>query len=228
MLQLIRSRQAIQNPHADEWQKAMEEELQQLRDLGTFSYTELPAGRKALGTNWVYRNKLDEAGDITHRKARLVILGNTEIPGTDYNPDQISSPVVRAETNRLLLALAAKYHLDMHLVDVKGAYLNGELKEEIYMKQPEGFSDGTSPVLRLHKTLYGLKQSGRVWNETLDAQFHKIGFTRLLSDRCVYVRRGAAGITIIAVHVDDMSIYASNPTLISRAEDELETAFQIT
>lgn len=185
-------------------------------------------GRKALGNKWVYRNKPDETGEIARRKARLVIMGNTEIPGTDYDPDQISSPVVRAETNRLLLALAAKYDLEMCTVDVKGAYLNGELKEEIYMKQPEGFSDGTSRVLRLHKTLYGLKQSGRVWNETLDKQFKKIGFQRLLSDRCVYVRCTDSDIIIVAVHVDDMSIYASNRELITRTEDELESAFEIT
>jgi hypothetical protein len=154
-------RQATQHPAADDWRKAMESELDQLDELGMFTLTELPAGRKALGSKWVYRNKTDDEGKLACRKARLVILGNSAIPGTDYNPDQISSPVVQAETNRLLLALAARYNLEMRTVDVKGAYLNGTLKEEIYMKQPEGFSDGTSRVWRLHKTLYGLPQSGR-------------------------------------------------------------------
>jgi hypothetical protein len=116
----------------------------------------------------------------------------------------------------------------MRTVDVKGAYLNGALKEEIYMKQPEGFSDGTTRVWRLHKTLYGLPQSGREWNITLDTQFKKIGFQRLLSDRCVYVRHDRTDIIIVAVHVDDMSIYASTPELITRTEDALESAFQIT
>ena len=91
------------------------------------------------------------------------------------------------DTNRILIALAAKYNLEMRMVDVKGAYLNGVLKEEIYMKQLEGFSDGTNHVWRLHKALYGLKQSGRVWNDTLDAHFKQIGFTCLLSDQCVYL-----------------------------------------
>ncbi|KAF7371923.1 Reverse transcriptase Ty1/copia-type domain-containing protein [Mycena venus] len=221
-------RQAVTHPCADDWLQAMKEELTQLEELGTFSLTSLPDGRKALGNKWVYRNKLDEMGNIARRKARLVVLGNSEIPGTDYNPDQISSPVVRAETNRLLLALAARYNLEMHTVDVKGAYLNGELKEEIYMKQPEGFSDGTSRVWHLHKTIYGLKQSGRVWNETLDAHFKKHGYQRLLTDRCVYMRRKDEEMTIVAVHVDDMSIYASNCELIIRTEDELESSFQIT
>ncbi|KAF7334034.1 hypothetical protein MVEN_02308800 [Mycena venus] len=221
-------RQAIAHPCADDWLKVMKEELTQLEELGTFSLMPLPEGRKPLGNKWVYRNKLDEMGNIAQRKAYLVVLGNSEIPGTDYNPDQISSPIVRAETNRLLLALAARYDLEMHTVDVKGAYLNGELREEIYMKQPEGFSDGTPRVWRLHKTIYGLEQSGRVWNETLDAHFKKHKSQRLLTDRCVYVRRDGKDMTIVAVHVDDMSIYASNVKLISCTEDKLESSFQIT
>ena len=89
------------------------------------------------------------------------------------------------ETNRLLLVLAAQYNLEVQTVDVKGAYLNGKLDEEIYMKQPEGFTDGTDRVLKLHKTIYGLKQSGKVWNERLNKEFHKIKFKRLLTNQCV-------------------------------------------
>ena len=92
------------------------------------------------------------------------------------------------ETNRLLLALAARYDLEVQMIDVKGAYLNGKLDEEIYMKQPEGFTDGTNCVLKLHKTIYGLTQSGRVWNNRLHKEFKKLNFKRLLSDQCIYIR----------------------------------------
>ncbi|CAK5269991.1 unnamed protein product [Mycena citricolor] len=203
-------RQAKESPYAREWQEAMEKEHDQLWETGTMELVDLPEGRRALGCKWVYKTKRNEQGKVAGRKARLVVMGNTEIPGTDYNPDQISSPVVRAETNRLLFALAAKYNLEMAMVDVKGAFLNGELKEEIYMRQPEGFDDGTGRVLKLWKTLYSLKQAGRAWNQTLDARFKEMGFHRLLSDRCVYIRRQSEAITIVAVHVDDMSIYATN------------------
>ena len=97
------------------------------------------------------------------------------------------------ETNRLLLALAARYDLEVQMIDVKGAYLNGKLDEEIYMKQPEGFTDGTNRVLKLHKTIYGLKQSGRVWNNRLNKEFKKLNFKRLLSDQCQPQRRDHAG-----------------------------------
>jgi hypothetical protein len=96
-------------------------------------------------TTLAYRNKTDNEGKLARCKARLVILGNSAIPGTDYNPHQILSPVVWAETN-YLLTLAACYNLEMRTVNIKGTCLNGTLKEEIYMKQPEGFSDSTSHV----------------------------------------------------------------------------------
>nr|GAT45508.1 predicted protein [Mycena chlorophos] len=221
-------RQALEHTRAVGWKDAMVTEIQQLVDLGTFSFTTLPPGRKALGNKWVYTTKENHLGDLDWLKARLVVLGNTAIPGTDYNPDQISSPVARAETNRLLIALAAYFDLEMRTVDVKGAYLNGTLKEEIYMRQPEGFRDGSDRVLQLHKTLYGLPQSGREWNEMLDEQFKTIGFSRLVSDRCVYIRWENSGFAIVAVHVDDMAMYATSGDLITRTEDQLASAFTIT
>lgn len=214
-------RQLEENPG---FEMAMEVEFKQLEDMGTFSATDLPAGRKAIGTKWVLTDK-DGTGE--NLKARLVVLGNHAIPGTDFNPDQISSPVVRAETNRLLIALAARYDLEFHVVDVKGAYLNGKLTEEVYIKQPAGFDDGSGKVLRLHKSLYGLPQAGRVWNAHLDARFQKMGFQRLLSDRCVYIRRAGDDIVIVAVHVDDMPILASNLRLIKETEDLLAQEFTI-
>jgi hypothetical protein len=131
------------------------------------------------------------------------------------------------ETNQLLLTLAARYNLEIKMVDVKGAYLNSKLTEEIYMKQPEGFGDGTAHIFKLHKTIYGLHQSGKVWNERSDKQFQKINFSQLLSDQCVYIQHGNWGIIIISVHIDEMTIYASYGNLITEAEKEMEEAFKI-
>jgi Reverse transcriptase (RNA-dependent DNA polymerase) len=160
-------------PAAGEWHKAMESELKLLKELETYTLTDLPEGRKAIGSKWVFRIKKDDKGNTTRRKARLVAQGFSQIPGMDFEINNTSSPIVRMETNRLLLALAARYNLEIKMVDVKGAYLNGKLTEEIYMKQPEGYSDGTAHVFKLHKTIYGLRQSGKVWNERLDKQFQK-------------------------------------------------------
>jgi hypothetical protein len=163
-------------PTTEEWQAAMQSELKLLKELGTYMLTDLPERRRAIGSKWVFRIKKDDQGNITHHKARLVAQRFSQIPGMDFEINNTSSPIVRMETNRLLLALTTRYNLEIKMVDIKGAYLNGKLNEEIYMKQPEGYGNGTACIFKLHKTIYGLRQSGKVWNERLDKQFQKIQF----------------------------------------------------
>jgi hypothetical protein len=115
--------------------------------------------------------------------------------------------------------------MEMEQMDVVGAYLNGELEEEIYMDQPEGFEDGTDQVLRLDKALYGLKQAGRVWNKKLHAYLTKIGYNQLKSDPCVYMRKSATGTIILAIHVDDILMLADNQDLLVLAKKELNEEF---
>jgi hypothetical protein len=129
---------------SDGWYKVMESELDLLKELRTFMLTELPERRKAIGSNWTYRVKHDNKGDLTWHKARLVVQGFTQMNRIDYDINGTSSPVVCMETNRLLLALAAHHNLEVQMIDVKGIYLNSKLNSEIYMKQPEGFTDGTN------------------------------------------------------------------------------------
>ena len=209
-------------PH---WKKAMDEEMDQLNKLETFKLESLPVDRTAIASKWVFRIKRDDHGNISRYKARLVAKGFSQIPGIDF--DETFAPVVWIETIRLLLALAAHYNLKIHVIDVVGAYLNGKLSEEIYMQQPELYEDGTTRVCRLYRTLYGLKQSGCIWNLQLNSSFLRLGFTRFLSDQCVYVRRNEFGIAIIAVHVDDMTILTSSESLMSQVETELESEFSI-
>jgi hypothetical protein len=208
------------------WQKAMDEEMAQLRTLGTFTLEPLPAARSAIASKWVFRIKRDDSGIISRYKAHLVAKGFSQIPGVDF--DETFAPVVRMETICLLLALAARYNLQIHVVDVVGAYLNGKLDEEIYMQQLELYDDGTTRVCRLHRTLYGLKQSGRVWNLQLNSSFLKLGYTRLISDRCVYIRRHNSDIVIVAVHVDDMTVLISSPALMEQVESELNSSIKWT
>jgi hypothetical protein len=149
-------------PAVGEWHKAMECELKLLTELRTYMLTER---RKAIGSKWVFRIKKNDKGNITHCKARLVTQGFSQIPGMDFEINNTLSPIIRMETNQLLLALAARYNLEIKMVDIKGAYLNGKLTEEIYKKQPEGYGNGTACIFKLHKTIYRLCQSGKVWNE---------------------------------------------------------------
>jgi hypothetical protein len=147
----------------------------------------LPPGRKTIPCRWVFRRKRDILRCIAKWKARLVAKGFLQIQGIDYN--QTFALTIRLETFRFLLALATRYKLKIHGMDVVAAYLNGELEEEVYMEQPAGFNDGTGRVFKLNLSLYGLKQSGRVWNQKLNSSFEKLGFKRLIADQCVYVRR---------------------------------------
>jgi len=132
----------------------------------------------------------------------------TQIPGVDFL--QTYAPTIRLETFRFIIALAARYKLQVHGMDVIAAYLNGKLDEEVYMKQPPGFDDSIGRVCKLILSIYGLKQAGRNWNIELDTAFKSLGFIRLIADQCVYVCHDPASgsPTIVAVHVDDMTLCA--------------------
>jgi hypothetical protein len=126
-----------------------------------------------------------KTGELDKYKARLVAKGYSQIPGMDFS--QMFSPVVCLETIRVILALAVNFGWELMQMDVKGAYLNGNLEEEVYMLQPDGFGDGTNKVCHLIKTLYGLKQAGREWNKVLDAHLKGKGFKNLEADPCAYI-----------------------------------------
>ena len=152
--------------------------------------------------------------------------GYSQVPGMDYTDTY--SPVVRLETIRTILALAVSQDWEIQQMDVKGAYLNGILKEDVFMEQPEGYEDGTSRLCRLIKTLYGLKQSGREWNIVLNEQLETKNLNRLYSDPCVYIRKTSEGIEIITVWVDDLLLFTSNEILMSNLKRELQNMFEVT
>jgi hypothetical protein len=134
----------------------------------------------------VYKVKRDPEGNIVKHKARLVAKGYVQRHGVDY--EEVFAPVARLETVRLILALAAQGRWEVHHMDVKSAFLNGELQEEVFVQQPPGFLNPKQPgkVLRLKKALYGLKQAPRAWNSKLDQELVKLGFCRSEEDHAVY------------------------------------------
>lgn len=140
-----------------EWKKAMEAEIKSIEKNGTWVLTELPQGHKAIGLKWVYKLKKDTDGKIVKHKARLVAKGYVQKYGIDF--EEVFAPVTRMETVRLLLALAAKNGWEVHHMDVKSAFLNGEIEEEVYVFQPEGFEKQGEEhkVYKLLKALYGLR-----------------------------------------------------------------------
>ena len=141
------------------WLEAMNNELKSIQENNTWYYTDLPKGHKAIGLKWVYKVKRDPEGNILKHKARLVAKGYAQKHGVDY--EEVFAPVARLETVKLILALAAQGRWQVHHMDVKSAFLNGDLQEEVYVHQPPGFQNPRHPgkVLKLKKALYGLKQA---------------------------------------------------------------------
>ncbi|GJZ95331.1 ribonuclease H-like domain-containing protein [Tanacetum coccineum] len=157
---------------ADEsWVEAMQEELLQFKLQDVWVLCDLPDGKRVIGTKWVFRNKRDERGTIIKNKARLVAQGYRQEEGVDY--DEVFAPVARIEAIRLFLAFASFMGFTVYQMDVKSAFLYGNITEEVYVKQPPGFEDPTHPnkVYRVVKALYGLHQAPRAWYERLSTFF---------------------------------------------------------
>jgi hypothetical protein len=219
-------RQARKSPEWPEWERAIQSELEQLNRMGTWRLVDKPPDSIPISNKFVFTKKRDNAGNTIKYKARLVAKGYAQRPGFDYVDTH--SPVVRMESIRAILAIAPARKLIIHQLDVKGAYLNGILKEKIYMKQPEGYGDGTSRVCQLIKTLYGLKQAGREWNLELDRKMRGKGYVRLRSDACVYIWRMDDDFVIIAVWVDDMLLFATTVHLKEKAIADVSSEWEIT
>ena len=160
-------REATSSQDSAKWNEAMGRELDSLKNNNVWDLTTLPAGKKAIGSKWVYKVKTNSDGSIERYKARLVAKGFNQKFGSDY--DETFCPVVRLESLRNLIALSAKHKLQLHHVDVHTAFLNGTLQEEVYMEQPVGYvrKGEEHLVCRLKKSIYGLKQGSRCWNSVL-------------------------------------------------------------
>ena len=211
------------------WEKAIREELATLKEAGTWELVEALVGANIVGSKWVFKVKKDAMGKVVWYKARLVAQGFSQVPGIDYF--DTFTPVARLASIRTVLVFAAANDLETGQIDIKGAYLNGELTddEHIYMRQPPGYAEGKL-VCKLHKTLYGLKQSGRCWYQKLVEIMTKLKFERNEVDQAVFYRRnkGAGVLIIVLVHVDDCSIVASTQPLIDQFKIAIKKHVDIT
>uniref|UniRef100_A0A2N9EGT6 CCHC-type domain-containing protein n=1 Tax=Fagus sylvatica TaxID=28930 RepID=A0A2N9EGT6_FAGSY len=221
--------EAIESSEKDKWMEAMVEENESLSKNKTWELTELPKGKKPIGCKWVFKKKEAVSEKEGERfKARLVAKGYSQRHGIDY--DEVFSPVVRHTSIRAVLALVADQDLELEQLDVKTAFLHGNLEEEIFMVQPEGFKQpGTENlVCRLKKSLYGLKQSPRQWYKRFDSYMIQIGYTRCEYDCCVYVRILEDGSYIfLLLYVDDMLIAAKSMCEVNRLKSLLHKEFEM-
>ena len=166
-----------------------------------------------LKVKWVYKvkNKVDKnRNNTTRHKARLGFIGNRQIKGLDFN--ETFAPVAKFTTIRCILAMTAANGWEVHQMDVKTAFLNGDLDEEVYMEQPDGYVDPTYPdkVCRLLQALYGLKQAPKMWYAELDDFLKTQGFDNIDPDACLYLLMDDGEINIVLVYVDDLLLVASS------------------
>lgn len=217
--------EALSGPYAIQWKEAMNEEYKSLIENNTWELTSLPSNKYAIPCKWVYKIKRNENGDTVKYKARLVIKGCSQRPGIDYG--EVFSPVVRLASLRYLLALSVKYDLDICHMDAVSAFLQGDIEEEIYMKQPPMYESGEN-VCRLKKSLYGLKQASRLWNKKLDTTLKEMGLLQTKLDPCIYYKIvDNNNITFIAIYVDDLMIFTNNQEVKSYIKGELHKRFKM-
>jgi hypothetical protein len=216
--------EALDGPDANQWKVAMDEEYNSLMLNHTWKLVPLPPGRKPIDCKWVFRKKYTDTGEVEKYKARLVARGFTQVKGVDYH--ETFSPVVKFASIRTLLALAVQHSYIVHQMDVTTAYLNGDLEEEIYMTQPESYVKGDY-VCKLQRSLYGLKQSDRVWYDKINATFIKLGFSRSNADPSVYSRISRSEVLYVAIYVDDLIIIGNDLKTIAKLKDELNRLFKM-
>ena len=209
------------------WKDAIHSELESIVANHTWELVELPRGCKTIGCKWVFKKKLKADGFIYKFKARLVAKGYTKREGIDYFDTY--SPVTRLTTIMILIAMALIHKLIVHQMDVKIAFLNGNLDEEIYMDQPEGFvvQGQESKVCKLRKSLYGLKQTPKQWHEKFDNTLISNGFVVNESDRCVYNKFFGDSGVIICLYVDDMLILGTDMDVVKSTKDLLSSNFDV-
>jgi len=211
----------------DCWRQAMKEEMASIEQNGTWKLVNLPNGHRPIGVKWVFKVKRDEAGTIVKHKARLVAKGYIQQEGVDF--DEVFAPVARMESIWMLLAVAAREGWLVHHMDVKSAFLNGDLQEEVYVRQPPGFvaAGHEGKVLKLQKALYGLRQAPRAWNMKLDASLRKLGFKRCVSEHGMYTRGAGKTRVVVGVYVDDLIITGASPEDISAFKEEMCQLFRM-
>jgi hypothetical protein len=221
--------EAIKSTDVSMWMTAMQEEIEALHKNNTWDLVPLPQGRKAIGNKWVYKIKRDGNDQVERYRARLVVKGYAQKEGIDFN--EIFSPVVRLTTIRVVLAMCAIFDLHLEQLDVKTAFLHGELEEEIYMLQPEGFAETGKEnlVCRLNKSLYGLKQAPRCWYKRFDSFIISLGYNRLSSDHCTYYKRFEENdvFIILLLYVDDMLVIGPNKDRVQELKAQLAREFDM-
>ena len=214
-------KRAMASPHAENWYKSMTDEMKSHKDNNTWTVVLKPTHRRVLGGRWVYRLKRGPGGEILRFKSRWVVRGFEQRYGIDFN--ETFATVVKPMTYKAIFTVCALYGWDIEQMDVKTAFLESDLDEEVYVELPAGFEQ-EGMVCRLNKALYGLKQAPRAWFKTLTDFLISIGFIALPEDPSVYKHDGV----FIAIYVDDLLIFGPNKLGIAALKQRLSERFHMT
>lgn len=202
---------AMKSNNWPNWKSAMQDEIDNFYSLNAFEEMPLPTGAKAINSRWVFSHKTNDSGVITAFKARFVAKGFTQRPMIDYT--EVFAPVAITQSTRLLLSVAASNDWEIDHLDVRSAFLNANIDQEIYIYPPTNYqsysADGTKLFWKMKKAIYGLKQSSRLWFITCRKLLCDYGFQVSASDPCIFVYRESGGIAVIDIHVDDMILATS-------------------
>lgn len=209
------------------WRDACADEIESIVKNNTWDLVDLPAGAKAIGLKWIFKVKRNSDGSINKYKSRLVAKGYIQRHGIDF--EEVFAPVARIETVRFIIGFAASYGWEVHHLDVKTAFLHGELKEDVYVMQPEGFvvAGSENKVYKLKKALYGLRQAPRAWNEKLNKALEKLRFSKCVKEPSLYHKKEEDDLLLVAVYVDDLLITGSSTTMISEFKKQMSTIFEM-
>ncbi|GJZ65585.1 retrotransposon protein, putative, ty1-copia subclass [Tanacetum coccineum] len=218
-------RAALLDPESKKWLDAMNVEMQSMKDNDVWVLVELPPNARTVGSKWLFKKKTDMDGAVYIFKARLVAKGFTQTYGVDY--EETFSPVADIRAIRILIAIAAYYDYEIWQMDVKTAFLNGHLSEEVYMEQPEGFVNPKYPnhVCKLKRSIYGLKQASRQWNKRFDDEIKKFGFTQNPDEPCVYLKASGSYVAILILYVDDILLMGNNIPMLQDVKSYLGRSF---
>lgn len=206
----------------------MQEEWAAIQKNNTWELVEAPTDQKIIGLKWIFKTKYRADGEIQKYKARIVAKGYSQEQGVDY--DEVFSPVARIETVRMLLALAAHRRWKVYHLDVKSAFLNGDIHEDVYVEQPRGFEvcGEEHKVYKLRKPLYGLKQAPRSWYSKIDSHFLDRGFQRSSNEHTLYCKTNQAGDTlVVCIYVDDIVFMSSSHSMLKEFKDDMMKNFEM-
>ena len=210
------------------WKNAMDTEIQAIEKNNTWELVELPKGMKKIGVKWVFKTKLNEKGEVDKHKARLVVKGYAQRQGIDYN--EVFSPVARWDTIRMLLSLAALRGWEVFQLNVKSAFLHGELNEVVYIEQPEGYirMGEEHKAYLLKKALYGLKQAPRAWYSRLEDYFAGEGFDKCSYEHTLFIKKEGGSFLVVSLYVDDLIFTGNNVMLCEKFKASMQSEFDMT